>query len=349
MKSGYCKRALLAVFALIVTALLSLGAKTSTEKVSDKKDEKEKERLALPVAKVNDTTLTLEYVEQATSRQSPILRRELADEAKLNEFVDRLINMELLAEEAARRGFKDHDEVASVLKNQLASLMHRQIADSIEEVTPDEEALKKYYNDNQENYHKPEKVRARHILISDKAKAEKLLADLIEKKKVSQHEFRRLAQENSEDESTRLRGGDLTFFTRVEDRKEGDPEIDEAIVNAVFKLKKNGDIHQKLVKTDKGYHIIMRTGHRDKMDLSFEDSRDRLVVLVRREQRKQQVEDAIASLKERFPVEIHEENLKHVVIDLSVGPPDPNAKGGLTPQEKQKRQNAMVPMAVQKK
>jgi len=349
MNSGHFKRALVALFALIVTALFTLGAKAPAKKAPDKENKKEKARLALPVAQVNDTTMTLEYVEQATSRQSPILRRELANETKLIEFVDRLVNMELLAEEAAKRGFKDHAEVASVLKNQLASLMHRKIADSIEEVAADEETLKKYYNDNYDNYHKPEKVRARHILITDKAKAEKLLADLLAKKKVSQHEFRRLAQENSEDETTRLRGGDLTFFTTAEDRKEGDPQVEDAIVKAAFKLKKNGDIHPKLVKTDKGYHVIMRTGHRDKMDLSFEDSKDRLVVLVRREQRKQQVEDAIASLKERFPVEIHEENLKHVVIDLSVGPPDPNAKGGLTPQERQKRQKQMVPMAAQKK
>ena len=67
----------------------------------------------------------------------------------------------------------------------------------------------------------------------------------------------------------------------------------------------------------------MRTGHRSKMDLSFEDSKDRIKLLVGRELRKQQVEERIDKLKEKYPVEIFEENLKYVVIDLSQsGGPD---------------------------
>ncbi len=42
--------------------------------------------------------------------------------------------------------------------------------------------------------------------------------------------------------------------------------------------------------------------------------------------RKNKVEADIEALKKRFPVELHEENLKDVVIDLSGGPPEPGIK-----------------------
>ena len=106
----------------------------------------EKARLALPVAKIDDVEITLEYLETALDRQSPLLRKELADAAKRKDFIDKIINMEILAAEAERRGFSSDPEVASVRKNQLASLMHRKIADETPEVAPTDDAMRKYYD-----------------------------------------------------------------------------------------------------------------------------------------------------------------------------------------------------------
>ncbi len=318
-----------ATLVVLAFALLMLAAKSEessgAEKASPGTDEG---RLSLPVAKIGEETLTLDYVESSAQRQSPLLRRELVDSTKRNEFVEKLINMELLAQEAKKRGYEDHPEVASVRKNQLASLMHRKIADDVADAEPTDDELRKYYEEHHGDYHKPEKVRVRHILISDKAAAAKLLNE-IKKKKVSQHEFRRMAQEQSQDEDTKLRGGDLTFLTRTADRKEEDePQVPEQVVEAAFKLDKNGAIYPELIKSEQGYHIVMRTGHRDKMDLSFEDAKERLTVLVRREKRKDAIENAIDGLKKKFPVEAFEENLKYVVIDLSVGPSNREQGGG---------------------
>ena len=304
---------------VIALALVLLGAETP-----DKESKDDAERVGQTIAKVDGEPMTLGYMESILAKQSPIQRKELKSEEKRLELLNKLIDLELLAKEAKSRGYRESTEVASVVNNQLASIMHRQIADSIKEEEPGEEELKKYYEENIDNYRKPEKVRARHILKKDKQEAKKLLDKIIEEK-TSQHEFRRLAQEHSDDESTKKRGGDLTFFTKMAERKEGDAEVEPKVGEAAFKIKKNGEVYPKLVESEAGFHIVMRTGHRDKMDLSFEDSKDRLKVLVKRELRKKQIEDAIDALKERFKVEIFEENLKHVVIDLS-GPPAPDAR-----------------------
>lgn len=301
-------------------AAVKADAKNNAETDADAKedaDPAEKAREALPVARIDDEEISLGFLERAVElQQTGMMHRPPMSEKQVNDFLGQMVDSMLMADEAKRRGYDKNPEVIAITKNKLASLMHRRITDEVGQPEPSEDDLKKYYEENYDTYHKPEKVRARHILIKDKAKAEALLKEILSKK-VKQQEFRKMAKETTEDEETKKHGGDLGFFTRDEDRKEGDPEIPKAIVDAAFKLEKNGDIFPKLVETDKGFHIVMRTGHRKKMDLSFDDSKDRIKLLVGREMRKNQVEARIEQLKERYPVEIFEENLKHVVIDLS--------------------------------
>jgi peptidyl-prolyl cis-trans isomerase C len=315
---------------VMVCTIFVIGAK-KPENTSDDKDVKDSDDKAvsdLVVANVGGVPITLGYVKAVLKQERPVVRNDLAIKEKRLDFINKLIRMELLADEAKRRGFDKHGEVASVSKNQLASLMHKRIANDVGEVVPSEEELLKYYKENYHNYHKPEKVRVRHILIADRAKAEKLLNKMLEEK-ISRLEFRRLAQEHNEDKATQTNGGDLAFFTKIEDRSEGDSQIDADVVKAAFKLKKSGEVYPKLVKSSKGYHILMRTGHRQKMDISFEKARSRMTTLVGREKRKQQIGEAIDALEERFEVQVFEENLKYVVIDLSGGPVKPGGKGGM--------------------
>lgn len=280
----------------------------------------------LPVLKVNDVTINLEALKQVFAQMSPMQLHELKDPARMDDFLDRVVKTELMAEEARRRGYDKDPEVVAIYKNKIASLMHRRFADDADKGEVTDEDLRKYYDEHIEDYHKPEKRRARQIVLADKGKAEAMLKDILDRK-VKQQDFRKMAKESTEDEETKKQGGDLGFFTRIADRKEGEPEIDPAIVEAVFTLKTNGDVYPKLIQTDKGYHIVMLTGQRKKVDFSFEDSRERLKVLVKRDKRKEAIESSIEKLKERFPVEVYEENLKYVVIELTGDTPSSEKSG----------------------
>ncbi len=283
---------------------------------SSKGDKADDPRLKLPVAEVDGVVITVRDMEEAMAGQSPMFRQEFADAEKRKELLDRLIKTELMAEEAKKRGYDKDPEVQAIAKNKLASLMHRKMVDSAEGVVPKDEDLKKYYDEHIDNYHKAEKMRARHILIKDREAAETQLREVL-KEKPKLHEFRKIAKDKTEDEDTQKNGGDLGFFPKTAERSEKDPVVPEPIVEAVFKLKKNGDIYPKLVETEKGYHIVMRTGHRKKMDVSFEEAKDRLAVLVKREMRRETIEENIEKLKEKYSTTIYEENLKNVVIDIS--------------------------------
>jgi peptidyl-prolyl cis-trans isomerase C len=277
---------------------------------------KETARKALPVAKVNGVVITIGDMEDAMSGQSPMFRQEFRDPEKRKELLDRLIKTELMAGEAKKRGYDKDPEVLAIGKNKLASLMHRKLVEAAESIVPKDENLKKYYDEHYGDYHKPEKMRARHILIKDKAKAEGLLKEIL-KDKPELHEFRKIAKDNTEDEKTEKNGGDLGFFSRIEEKTDDDPAVSAPIVEAVFKLAKNGDVAPKLIETEAGFHIVMRTGHRKKMDVPFEEAKERLAVLVKREMRRDTIEADIEKLKERYQTTVSEENLKHVVIDLT--------------------------------
>lgn len=113
--------------------------------------------------------------------------------------------------------------------------------------------VEKYYSENVEDeFMKPGKIRARHILIAvpegasaDQDTAARTKAEEILKQLNEGADFATLAQQNSNDPS-RERGGDLGYFG------EGDmvPEFEKA----AYKLEK-GEI-SPIVKTKFGYHII---------------------------------------------------------------------------------------------
>ena len=253
-----------------------------------------------------------EYVDIATS-QSPSAQAELIDSSeKREQLLEKLINMNLLAAEAKRRGYDVNPEVITVKKNRLATLMHAKIARQIEEEPPSESALREFYDANYAKYNKPEKIRARHILITDRKRAQELLNQM-KKDNIGQYAFRKLAREESEDEKTANRGGDLDFFTRDDTGQ----ELDSKLIEAAYRIPANGELYPQLVETEAGFHIIMRTGYRQKIDMKYEDAKERITKTVQRNLHRQKVDDAMAELQKRYPVQLFEENLKHVVIDLT--------------------------------
>jgi len=109
--------------------------------------------------------------------------------------------------------------------------------------------IERAYNDNIQQYSTPEQVHAEHILLKTdgknddevKKKAEALLAQA-----KGGANFEDLAKKNSEDEGSKVKGGDLDFFGRGQMVKEFE--------DTAFSMQP-GQISD-LVKSQFGYHII---------------------------------------------------------------------------------------------
>ena len=129
-----------------------------------------------------------------------------------------------------------------------------------------DDEIKKYYEENIFG-----QIKAKHILIKvdvdstateeEKTKAEEKALEKAKKliiKLNNGEDFSKLAKKNSDDEGTASNGGDLGYF----DLNDMVSEFSEA----VKKLKKN-EYTKEPVKTEYGYHIILKTGEKKKPEL----------------------------------------------------------------------------------
>ncbi len=148
-----------------------------------------------------------------------------------------------------------------------------------EKINPTDKEIAAFYKENLKTlFSYPQRVRARHILISvaadvpqkdreaARAKAEKILNQLKQGA-----DFAKLAGQDSDDTGTRDRGGDLGFFQRG--------QMIKPFEDAAFSLKP-GEL-SGVIQTQFGYHIIkveeVKPAHTD----TLEQARPRIVELIR--------------------------------------------------------------------
>lgn len=160
-------------------------------------------------------------------------------------------------------GAENEEELRKML-----SLEHKRtkaVEEYLEKEIKDDE-IEKYYNENIFG-----EIKASHILISvdvkenateeEKQKAEnKALekAKKVIKELNSGKKFKTLAKKYSDDKATASDGGNLGYFQLT--------DMVEEFSNAVKDLKKD-EYTKEPIKTQYGYHIILRTGERDKAKL----------------------------------------------------------------------------------
>ena len=121
-----------------------------------------------------------------------------------------------------------------------------------------EDEIKRYYNENTVG-----DISAKHILIKVDTSTDDGLTDDEAKEKAKDlikklndgEDFEKLAKENSDDSGSKEKGGDLGYFNKGDMVK----EFEEAAYN----LKVN-EYTKEPVKTTYGYHIILKTGEKDK-------------------------------------------------------------------------------------
>jgi peptidyl-prolyl cis-trans isomerase D len=110
--------------------------------------------------------------------------------------------------------------------------------------------IQRYYTQNAQQYTMPEQVRASHILLNTAGKTEadvqKQAQALLDRAKAGE-DFAALAKQYSEDEGSKVNGGDLDYFSRGRMV----PEFEQAAFSQAV-----GSISDAPVKTQYGFHII---------------------------------------------------------------------------------------------
>lgn len=271
------KKIILGIFSLLFISLLATGCKQEIEikdgsKVAVKLDgvkitateyyEKIKEsNVSILVDMIDKALLEEKYPtddEETEEVETQIsnLKSTYSDEDTFNQLLTQYF------------GVETEDELKEILR--LEYKRNQAVEDYISDNLTDKE-IEKYYKE--EIYGE---VKASHILIipsvSDDADEDEIAeaeaqalktAQTVIKKLKNGEDFAKLAKKYSQEEATASNGGDLGYF-------ELDEMVDE-FSDAVKELKVN-EYTKEPVKTSYGYHIVLKTGEKDKPEL--EDVKD---------------------------------------------------------------------------
>lgn len=210
----------------------------------------------------------------------------------LNDLINEKINNVLFIKEGKRLKVDketEFEEIYNLLKDGLRG--HAFEMEYVKDVKASDEELKAVYEENKARFQEmPERIRVRHILLSDENQANEVL-----KKLKNGGDFIKLAEEYSICPSAK-NGGDLGYFSRG--------RMAPLFEEAAFKLKV-GEISD-IVKTNFGYHIIKMEDHKQAGSSGFDDVKYEVEQYVTFQKSNKKIKDLIADLKSKSKIKINQ-------------------------------------------
>ena len=180
-------------------------------------------------------------------------------------FIQQYIAQHLIIEDAKKKGYEKDKLYAENLdlakESILMGVYQQKLAD---EIKIDNSKVKALYDKNKNQFVEPAAVHARHILVNSDAEARAIISELgTLKGSALTSKFEELAKAKSIDPGSASRGGDLGWF--------GEADMVKPFSDAAFSLK-NGTFTKTPVKTQFGYHVILKEEARAKKQLTLSDA-----------------------------------------------------------------------------
>jgi peptidyl-prolyl cis-trans isomerase C len=159
-----------------------------------------------------------------------------------------------------------------------------------------------FYDQNQASMKRPERVHVRHILVKvdkgasdvEKQKAKAKAESLLEKIKGG-GDFAKLAEDNSDDPGSKVRGGDLGFVPRG--------QTVPAFEAAAFALKKPNEL-SPVIETDYGFHIIQLIERQEAGTVPFAEAKDKIGEFLKQKVQSEKVQEHLKALRAKGKVEV---------------------------------------------
>ncbi|MBR0070695.1 MAG: peptidylprolyl isomerase [Synergistaceae bacterium] len=155
-------------------------------------------------------------------------------------------------------------------------------------ITVSDDEAKKFYDENPNLFVQPERVHARHILVS----GDEMLAKVQEELKVKSFDV--VAKEYSQDPGSAVNGGDLGEFTKGQMF----PEFEKAS----FDLKNHGDVSAP-VKSQYGWHIIKLEEHIPESNVAYENIKPQIIQELREKKTQEVLQNKAKELESKYKVE----------------------------------------------
>lgn len=274
---------------------------------------REEARRGQVLVKGDGFSITVGALEDQINKQPVSVRARYADSSEKKALLDSLLRLELLGREAAARGMAESSSVRQTVKDgAVQTLVRNEVDAKVSAESISQEDISAFYSAHPEEFHHAAQRRASHILVPTREQAVSLIA---EARKSDMRGFAELARKNSQDAETKLRGGDLAFFTLEPTRDASLRQVPEPLRKAVFALKAPGDVGPEPVQVDSLFSVIRFTGERPERHVTLAEAESSIRARLWRERRQQAVTALIDGLRARQKPQVFADRVDLVKFD----------------------------------
>lgn len=272
------------------------------------------------IAKVGDRPITLGDYAKTLDRMDPFDRLRYQTKERRRELLNEMVNVELLAAEAKRRGLDKEPETEDAVRTILRDAM---LAESRSDLpTPAEIPMadvNAYFEANAEKFSEPERRRVAAVVLADKKDAAKILkeaqkaatpaawGDLFAK-------YSTTAPKGKNAGNPAELAGDLGIVGPMSDPKGGNPRVPDAVRAAAFTLPAVGAVAADIVEAEGKVYIVRLNGITPSHRRTVGESERSIRVLLLQERMLKKERDLEAELRKKYPVQIDDQALAQVKI-----------------------------------
>gem|GEM_PF-350201 len=261
------------------------------------------------LAKVGKKAITLGDYARTLARMDEFERLRYQTKERKAELLDELINAELLAQEAERRGLDKSPEFEARLFLALRDERLEELRRSLPPLESFSDAeVRAFYDAHASQYDEPERRRPLVIVLAGRENAEKALKRAAG---ASGEVWGKLAREVSLDrrglaETDALElSGDLGFVSAPGEARGENPAVPESVRKAVFGLAKLGDVASAVAEADGKFFLVRHGGTSPARHRSREEADRSIRIELRRQLFHEREKELLAELEKKYPATIN--------------------------------------------
>lgn len=214
------------------------------------------------LAKVGDRVITVADYAAVLDRMDPMERLRYQSPERRKVLLDELVNTELLAREAERRGLDKRPETEAYVNQLLADEVRRRLRASLPapEALPTDQ-VQAYYAAHRDEFRQPERRRVAVLTLPSKAVAEKVTNELGKQAELARW------NELGRAHSTQIRNalslpttvfGDIGFITAAGD-SQGEVPLPAPVRAAAFQIAAEGGVAPTPIEHERAFYLVRVT------------------------------------------------------------------------------------------
>jgi parvulin-like peptidyl-prolyl isomerase len=305
------------VFMLVLTGC---SEKEEGQTVLTEKDDKGQNPPV--VARVGNSGITVADFERYLAER-PMPYGVEPSAGDLEDRLDDMILQEVLYQEALRLNLDQDPEIRARIRQMLSQkLIDEQVNKKVWKREFGEQEIQEYFEGHWNEFNRPGQVRLADIFIAVPVDATDVEKAILRKKaqtaltgalasRDKRNGFGTLIRRYS-DQHAKYEKGDTGFFD-ISGQPVG---IDTGMAEAAFELERVGDMPERLIETQQGYHIIMLTGRRSAIRIPPDSVREQLKQRIRRESVANARQNYIESLTKNAEIQIDDQNLGKISAEM---------------------------------